>query len=268
MLKILIYIIAGIILLIAYIRFVESRSVFYPSRLLETTPESLGMKFEDVFFKTSDKLTLNGWLVKSNEKAPTVLYLHGNAGNISYRVKKIALFQELGLNVFIIDYRGYGNSEGVPTEEGIYLDALSAYDYLMARTDIDKNKIIVYGASLGGAFAVDLATKRNIAAIIVDSTFTSARDMARKIMPVAPGFLIKTKLDSIGKISKIKVPKLFIHSRDDEVVPFALGEKLYKAASEPKIFLEIHGGHDEGYSTSGDVFKNGINNFLKGINLL
>ncbi|MBF0385955.1 MAG: alpha/beta hydrolase [Candidatus Omnitrophica bacterium] len=268
MLKITIYLIGFFILFVLYVRLLESKSVFYPVKFIETMPSQFGMDFEDVFFKTPDELSLNGWLVKSSDAAATVIFFHGNAGNISNRIPKIKMFKDMGLNVFIIDYRGYGNSEGTPTEAGIYQDAIGAYDYLTNRKDIDSDKLIVYGASLGGAVAVDLAAKRKVGAVILDSTFTSAAEMAKKILPFVPGFLIQTKLDSIGKIKGIKCPKLFIHSKEDEIVPFAYGLKLYEAALPPKKFLQINGGHNEGFADSGEAFPEGIKEFLKGINLI
>jgi fermentation-respiration switch protein FrsA (DUF1100 family) len=156
--------------------------------------DQFGIEYEDVFFKTKDNKTINGWLVKVSDDAATILFSHGNAGNISNRIGKIAIFKNMGLNVFVFDYRGYGNSEGMPSEKGIYLDALGAYDYLKERSDIRGDKIIAYGASLGGAVAVELATKRSVAALIVDSSFSSAADMAKKILPIVPSFFDRDKI--------------------------------------------------------------------------
>ena len=262
---ILIIVIAGFV---ALIRFVEYTSVFYPARPLAGDPADIGLPFEDVYLTTADHVRIHGWLVRSPDAKATLIYLHGNAGNIGDRVEKVGLFHQIDLNVLIIDYRGYGKSQGRPTEQGIYADALSAYDYLKGRPDLKDQKVIVYGSSIGGAVAVDLASKKDIDGLIIDSSFTSAADMAKTIYPFLPAFLLKTKLDSINKIGKISVPKLFLHSPEDEVVPYALGRKLYDAAPEPKRFFEIIGGHNEGHLHDEDKIQNGIAKFLKEQNLI
>ncbi len=263
--KILFYLIAGFVLLIVYVRFLESVSLFYPSRKIQVTPKEAGVAFEDIYFSTADHVRLNGWLVKRADRpevAATVLFFHGNAGNIGDRVEKVVNFRDLGLNVFIIDYRGYGKSQGRPTEQGMYADAKAAYDYLQSRPDIAKNRIVVYGASMGGVAAVDLASKYPVAALIADSTFTSAADMAKKIAPFVPSFMLAVKLDSASKIKKVTVPKLFIHSPQDGTVPFRFGKALFDLAPEPKEFLQITGSHNEGYALSEQIFLPGIESFL------
>ena len=239
------YIVVTVVLLAAGVRYLESISVFYPGRSIAATPAALGLAFEDVFIKTEDQVTINAWLVKSFVQRGTLIFCHGNAGNIGDRLEKILLFHQMGLNVLIIDYRGYGKSRGRPSEAGIYKDAVAAYDYLLTRQDMDRSRIIGYGESLGGAVAVDLGTKRNLAALIIDSSFTNAADMAKTIYPFIPSFLLGTKLDSAAKVRTIAIPKLFIHSRADEIVPFRLGERLYQAAAKPKEFLELTGGHND-----------------------
>jgi len=261
--KILFTLTIAVVLFVVYIRYLESRSIFFPSAEIMATPDEVGLPFEDVFIKTEDAVALHGWFVKSSPPSNKVLiFLHGNAGNISGRLEKMKLFHQMGLSVLIIDYRGYGKSEGRPTEEGVYKDALAAYDYVMQREDIRQKNIVVYGASLGGAVAIDLASKRKVSHLIVDSSFTNAGDMAKRIFPFVPSILIKTRLDSLSKIKKVKFPKLFIHSRADEVVPFILGEKLYKEAPSPKEFLEINGGHNDGHIYDGNKFVEGIRSFL------
>lgn len=260
--KVVIYLIGGIVLFVLYIRYLEYRSIFYPSRKILATPADIGLSFEDVYLKTQDGITIHGWFVPSTGAKATLIFLHGNAGNIGDRLEKIQIFQGLGLNVFIIDYRGYGKSEGRPTEAGIYKDALAAYDHLLSRRDVDPKRVIAYGASLGGTAAVDLATKRRLYALIVDSSFTNAVDMAKRIYPFIPSFLVGIKMDNIGKIKTITIPKLFIHSKDDEIVPLELGRRLFEAAAPPKEFLEITGGHNEGYSESQEKIIRGMELFL------
>lgn len=239
--------------------------MFFPALWILATPKDAGLEFEDIFFTTEDRVRISGWLVKAAknpDKAATVLFFHGNAGNIGDRVEKIRNFHDMGLNVFIVDYRGFGKSEGRPSERGMYLDAQAAYDYLAGRTDIDKKRIIVYGASMGGVAAIDLAARRPVAGLIADSTITNAADMAKKILPFIPTFLLNVKLDNIAKIPGVTAPKLFIHSPDDEMVPFRLGQKLFDAAAEPKEFLTISGTHNEGYALSERLYVPGVEGFL------
>jgi uncharacterized protein len=255
--------------IIAYVRYLESISVFYPSREIEATPAELGLAYEEVYINTKDFVTLHGWLIHARPNASqlssynaNLIFLHGNAGNIGDRLGKIELFHQLGLNILIIDYRGYGKSTGRPSEKGMYNDALAAYDYLVKRPDIAARPIVAYGASLGGAAAIDLATKRSLSHLIIDSSFSSAADMAKIIYPSIPSFLIKTKLDSITKVQKVLIPKLFFHSSEDEVVPIALGEKLYDASPEPKEFVKISGSHNDGHIHSEKLVFQAITRFL------
>ncbi len=247
---------------IAFVRYFEANSIFHPTAEMPVTPGLIGLNYEDVYFKTPDSLTLNGWLIKSTSAKVTILFLHGNAGNISHRLEKLELFHRLGVNVFIVDYRGYGKSQGKPTEEGLYVDAVSAFDYLAARPDITKEKIIAYGDSLGGVVAVDLATKRKVAALVVDSSFGSSADVAKTIFPFVPTFLLKTKMDSTAKVKTLTLPKLFIHSVNDEIIPFALGKKLFDAAAAPKEFLPITGGHNTNHIDSHDALLKKLSQFF------
>lgn len=263
--KFLIYIFCGCVAFIIYVRFLEASSLFVPSRDVAVTPKQAGLDFEDIYFVTQDHIRLNGWLIKSAvtpQAAATILYCHGNAGNIGDRVEKLQDFRNLGVNVFIFDYRGFGRSQGRPTEQGMYRDAQAAYDYLISREDIAKNRIVVYGASMGGVAAIDLASQQTVAALIVDSTWTNAVDIAKTIVPFVPAFLLTVQFDNANKIKRIKVPKLFIHSFDDQTVPFRLGQKLFELAPEPKKFIEISGSHSQAYSVSKDVFLAQLEQFL------
>jgi fermentation-respiration switch protein FrsA (DUF1100 family) len=256
---------------VVYVRFLEAATVFLPARRLMALPSDVGMIYEDVFLNTQDGVLIHGWFIPAPKPAlsqgapPTLIYLHGNAGNVGDRLDKLEMFHAMRVNVLIIDYRGYGRSQGRPTEEGLYLDAQAAFDHLMTRRNIDPAKIIVYGGSLGGAAAVDLAARRPVSALILDSTFTSAADMAKVILPIVPAFLLKIRLDSLNKIRNIRIPKLIVHSRDDETIPFVLGRKLYEAASLPKDFLEISGLHNEGYLLSRPVYTAGIEQFIRSV---
>ena len=257
-----------IVLFLILVRYLENTSVFYPERALVATPESLGLPFENVAITTQDHVKLHGWLIKAPSSKATFIFFHGNAGNISGRLEKIDFLHKIGVNILIIDYRGYGKSEGRPTEEGIYKDATAAYDYLLQREDMKGQNIISYGVSLGGVVAVDLAVARPVSCVILDSTFSSAADMAKKIYPFIPSFSMKTKMDSMRKIKDTTVPILFIHSIEDQTVPFALGKKLYDAAPGVKEFIEITGSHTDGHIYGEDKIKNGIRVFLNRQNLI
>ncbi len=260
--KILLFLFLVIVLFLVYVRFLENSSVFFPTRVIQATPHQIGLVYEDIFFKTSDHLTLHGWMVTHPKARGTLLFLHGNAGNISDRLEKISLFHEFDLNVFIFDYRGYGKSEGKPSEGGLYRDTSAAYDLLTKREQVFPEKIIAYGASLGGVLAIDLASQKPLAGLILDSTFSTAADMAKSMFPGIPVFVLRTKMDSLKKVKHVVVPKLFIHSPEDEVVPIQLGKKLFAAAGNPKEFLEISGTHNEGYRNSQPLFAEKIKSFI------
>lgn len=233
---------------------------------ISNTPESIGLSYEEIYFKTSDNKRLHGWFIPKDNAKFTILFCHGNAGNVSHRLEKIALFHDLGVNAFIFDYRGYGKSEGSPSESGLYKDAKAAYDYLTRECNVSKEDILLYGESLGGAVAIDLAEKEVVKALITEELFTSVKDMARIYYPFIPYFMILSKLDSISKIENITCAKLIIHSIDDEIVPFYLGEKLYNAAKPPKKFLRIRGSHNTAFLDSYEQFRQGIKSFLDDLN--
>lgn len=252
----------------ACVRYIESHSIFHPTKDVAVTPNFAGLSFEDVYFETKGNIKLNGWLVKAPGAKSTFLFLHGNAGNLSHRLEKILMFHRMGVDIFIIDYRGYGKSEGSPSEEGIYEDTLAAYEYLTVKNNIAPSKIVAYGDSLGGVAAVDLAARRPLAALIVDSSFSSAADISKEIFPVVPAFLLKTKMDSARKIKTVSIPKLFIHSINDEIIPFKLGKKLFEAAVPPKEFVQIAGGHNTNHIDSHDLFIGAITQFLRKLDLI
>ncbi len=256
------FIVLSSVLFFYYIRRLERKTLFVPSKHISFMPSAVGLQYEDIYFKTRDKLQLNGWFIPAEDAKATLLFIHGNAGNIGDRIDKFKYFHEMGMNVFIFDYRGYGKSLGRPTETGLYTDAEAAYDYLTVTKGIVPDKIVVYGASLGGAVAIDLVSKQKVAGLIVDSSFSCAADMAKILYPFVPSFLISVKLDSVSKIRNIAVPKLFIHSKDDDVVPYALGRKLYDAAMSPKFFVDIDGAHNSGYIVSEQRFIHEIKIFL------
>lgn len=263
MLKIILYLIIGFGLVLGYIKYVENRSVFFPIKEIEIFPDSLNLPYENVYLETKDGVRINGWFIPYENAKYTILFLHGNAGNIGHRLDKISMLRDIGLSIFIIDYRGYGRSEGKPSEAGLYIDAKTAYDYLVSARNIKSQHIILFGESLGTAIAVNLAYESSVGALILEGAFSSARDMAKRYYPFLPSFVFTNQYNSLCKIKEIKVPKLFIHSRDDEIVPFSLAKKLYDTAPEPKYFVEINGGHNTAFLDSSEKFIDSINLFVK-----
>lgn len=259
---------ASIYVLLALMLFLfQDRMVFLsnlPGRALTANPRDAGFDYEDVTLETSDGLKLHGWYVPAAQARGVVLFLHGNAGNISHRLDSIAIFRELGLDTLIIDYRGYGQSQGKPSEQGTYLDADAAWHYLVSNRGVAADEIIVFGRSLGGAVAAWLANQYRPAALIIESSFSSALDMAHKLYPFMPVRLI-TRLDYPVKlyVSRLHCPLLVIHSRDDEIIPFTMAEAIYNSAAEPKSLLEIWGDHNNGFLLSGDRYLSGLNEFIQ-----
>lgn len=263
MLNRIFYIIALIFISWVFIRYIERRNIFFPMRSVELTPQHIGLSFEDINFKTSDDVELNGWFIPSADARSAILFCHGNAGNISHRLEVVNILNKIGLNVFIFDYRGYGKSNGRPSEKGTYLDAIAAYNYLIQRPGIERGSIIIYGKSLGAAVGIDLARRVRHRALIIESAFTSTKDMAREVYPFLPiSLVVPPRYNSIPKIQDIESPKLIIHSQDDEIVPYHHGRRLFKAAKEPKEFYRMRGGHNDAVVLAPDEFKKAIISFL------
>ena len=168
-----------------YVRYYEKSGIYFPSRDIFATPKDLGLDYDEVFFTAADKVRLHGWFIPHSQGRPTFLFLHGNGGNISHRVDIIQILHRLGVNVFIIDWRGYGKSEGAPCEKGLYEDALAAYRYLVDERKILPDSIIVYGRSLGGNIGIDLASKVKMKAVISDSGFSLSLSISLNIFPSA-----------------------------------------------------------------------------------
>jgi fermentation-respiration switch protein FrsA (DUF1100 family) len=250
--------------LVLYLKYYERKGIYFPVRKIHLTPKEIGLEFEDVYFFSSDGVKLNGWYIPAKEARAAVLFCHGNAGNICHRIDVIYLFCKLGLDVFIFDYRGYGKSQGKPTEEGLYLDAQAAYKYLTKSRNLDEGSIVVYGKSIGANVAVELCSKVKTAALISESAFTSALEMGKKLFPFLPlKWLISIKFDALSKIKNITAPKLIIHSEDDRIIPFRHGRKLFEAAPEPKEFYPMRGGHNEALFLAKEDFVNKIDLFLQ-----
>ena len=243
--------------------FFQPKFVYFPYSSLQATPGDTGLAHEEVYLTTSDGLKIHGWFLPHAQPRATLLFLHGNGGNISHRLEKLRIYNQLELSVFIIDYRGYGQSEGSPSEQGTYLDAEAAWKYLTQDRKIPAGNIIIYGESLGGAVATWLATRVNAGALIIESVFTSIQDMGKQYYPYLPVKLIaRIKYPVIDYITAISYPVLVIHSPADDVVPFRMGKEVYEAANQPKDFLEITGDHNGGFLQSGQLYIDGLDRFI------
>lgn len=260
--RLIVYPILATAVLFVFTRVLESRLIFFPSHKVTATPADIGLLFEDVTFDAQDGTRLSGWFLPAPEAERTALFFHGNAGNIGHRLEKIKILHELGLSVFIIDYRGYGKSGGRPNERGIERDADAAWLYLTGTRKLTPASIVLYGESLGGAFASRLAARRPCGALITEGAFTSAPDMAKLALPFVPRFFLSLKLDTLSSVSKAALPKLFIHSLDDEIVPYKMGERLFAAAAGPKTLLRLRGGHNTAFLDSYTLYRNGLTDFL------
>jgi fermentation-respiration switch protein FrsA (DUF1100 family) len=252
-----------VVFLWLFMKYVERRQIYYPMRAIEMTPEDIGLKYEDVFFEASDGVRLNGWFIEAENSRGVVLFCHGNAGNISHRLDSILLLLRMDLDVFIFDYRGYGRSRGFTTEKGTYLDATAAYEYLSRERSIPPGRVVLFGRSIGGNVAIDLASKVKVACLVSESAFSSIEDMAKSIYGVRPPrWLLSNHFDAVSRIKKVGIPKLIIHSRDDEIVPFKQGRELFDAATDPKEFFELAGSHNEGFLRSGRGYVETIRDFV------
>lgn len=236
----------------------ENSLIFFPSK--DGVGRSPG---EDVFLTTSDGVKIHAWYVSHPSASITLLWFHGNAGNLEDRREWLAGLRDLPANVLTIDYRGYGKSEGKPDELGVYRDAQAAYDWLVKRGKPEK--LVIMGESLGGAVACDLASKVKCGGLIVQSSFTNAADMTPLVMPHFPArWFLRTKFDNLGKVARISVPKLILHASDDEVIPFAMGQKLCAAAAPPKECTWFQtGGHNGIYMLAGKEYYQRLAKFLK-----
>ena len=237
-----------------------------PGRALTASPGNIGLEYEDVYLTTSDDERLHGWYAPASKSKGVVLFFHGNAGNISHRLDSIGIFQQLGLDTFIIDYRGYGQSTGKTTEQGTYLDAQAAWSYLVEKRGIPADRIIIFGRSLGGAIGTWLGAQHAPAAVIIESSFTSGVDMARRLYPFLPVRLITRLRYPVAQYaSRLECPVLVVHSRNDEIIPFAMGQSIFAAVKQRKSFLELRGDHNNGFYISRHDYFEGMNSFIESV---
>lgn len=251
----------------------ERSLIFFPTRHpdgmwdTEAAARGTGCVIEDHFFTARDGTRLHGWWCRrldARPDDPVLLFFHGNAGNLSHRADLlIELATRTPASVFVVGYRGYGRSEGRPKEAGLYLDARAAWTHLTEGSGVGADRVVIFGKSLGGGVAVDLALVAPAAGLIVESSFTSIPDMAGAHYPFVPKFLVRTQMNSVVKVPLISIPKLFIHSQNDRVVPYRLGRELFEAASEPKRFHEVIGaGHNDTWLVGGNAYFEALSAFI------
>lgn len=251
----------------AFLYFRQERILFHPSREMLCDPSSAGLPFERCSFNAADGAKLEAWLIPAEGKALcTVLFCIGNAGNISYYLETASCFHSLGCELLLFNYRSYGGSSGpFPSEKGVCLDAEAAWDFLVEERGVPESRIALIGRSLGGGVACELAMRRNVQALVLESTFKSIPAMAAELYPVYPSALLaRIKFDNLAKVEKLKCPCLIVHSFEDEIVPCRHGKKLFKASSSPsKSFISLTGPHNGCYFVAKSSYVKALKGFLE-----
>ena len=251
---------------IALVRLLENRLIYFPPRYPTgfLPPQRYALHVEEVWITTADGVKLSAYFLPHASSPKVLLWFHGNADNIGFGLEQMKALATMDVNILELDYRGYGKSDGSPEEAGIYRDADAAYRYLAATRHFKPENVIIYGHSLGGAVAVDLASKRECGGLIVESSFTSGRDMARRMFSIPLlAYVTKSRFDSIEKIKQARSPVLVIHGTRDTVIPFFMGEALYQAAPEPKAFFGVEGaGHNDIFAVGGERYLRQLKEFI------
>ena len=252
-----------ILALLGYVAYLmiwrEPKLFYHPDRTPFITPTGV----TDLNLTASDGVPIHGWFVPAPAAKVTVLFLHGNAGNLGNRQTKIAILRDAGAEVCAIDYRGYGRSGGTPSEAGTYRDARAAYDYLTKTMNRSPRNIVVYGESLGTAVTVELATHVPVGGVVLEEAFTSVRDAWQKLLPSSlVRWLVRNRYDTIHKINRLSAPLLIFHTRHDEFFPIQNAERLLAAAPEPKQLVELHGGHNDAFWTSRVIYRQALWQFF------
>ncbi len=250
------------LVLAGYLYFFQHRMVYIPFSEVEADPSHRGLLFEDIFLEAGNEM-IHAWFVPAEDERGVVLFCHGNAGNISHRLQTIELLNSMDMSVMIFDYQGYGKSSGSPGEKKTYQDARAAWDYLVKDKNIEPERIFIFGRSLGGAVAADLAAQTNPAGVILESTFTSVPDLGSEMFFFLPVRLLsRFEYDTRGKLKEISSPIKIIHSQDDEIIPLAHGLKLWESAPEPRYFTRIRGSHNSGFMDSREIYMRELDIFF------
>lgn len=236
--------------------FLQPKFMYRPVREVLYNPGDIGLPFERVSLETEDGLKISAWYVPCAKAGKTVLFCHGNGGNMSHRLDTVNLLNEIGLNCFLFDYRGYGDSQGKPGEKGTYFDGQAAWNWLTEKKGIEASEIVIFGRSMGGAIAAYLAARSEPAGLVVESAFTSYVELGKKIYPYLPVKMFASfDYDTIGNIKSAACPVMVIHSKADEIIPYEFGPMLYDAVSGEKEFVEIFGMHNDGFLFTGEKYR-------------
>jgi len=268
--------ILGYLAVVAIVYFKQERLLYLPhqpGRAITATPADIGLAYEEVQLTTTDGVRLHGWFIPASpgggkEAGPNtgrgvVAFFHGNAGNIGHRLDTLRFLNDLGLSTLIVDYRGFGRSEGRPTEAGTYRDAKAVWTHLTEERGIEAGRIVVFGRSLGTAVAAYLGAHHAPGALVLESPFTSVPELAAGIYPYLPvSWINRFRYPTAEYAARAGCPVLVIHSSDDEVVPIAHGRAVYAAVPGPKRFLELAGGHNGGYAENARIYREGWEAFL------
>ncbi|MEW5993437.1 MAG: alpha/beta hydrolase [Candidatus Zixiibacteriota bacterium] len=254
-----------LVLLAAWLYFYQPKLVFYPLREFAVTPEQVGLNYEDVRIPVGSGERLHGWYFANAADTPgkpVVLFCHGNAGNISHRLETVDVLLGLGADILLFDYRGYGRSDGAPSESKAYTDAAACYRWLTEERGVHPNQIVLFGRSLGGAVAADLAQKADCRSLILESTFTNAADMAKRLFPYIPTALLRFRFDTMRKLPGLDCPILICHSPEDEIIPYDMGCRLFETARNPKRFVSLRGGHNDREYFTDSAYIEALREFL------
>lgn len=243
--------------------FIQGRLIYFPTKDLYRTPANAGWPYEDVRIAVDDAITHGWWIPHPAATPNTVLFSHGNAGNIADRLESCGIFRHLGLNVLVYDYGGYGESTGSPNEQRCYADIRAMWRWLIEEKDVPSERIVLFGRSLGAGPTAQLATEVTPAGIILESAFASVPSMAQTLYPVFPArLLVRDRFDNVAKAPRFTAPLLVIHSRDDSIIPYAQGRMVFEAAREPKVFFEMIGDHNDGFVMTGERYVDALRVFI------
>ena len=254
------------LVLVAVVWAVQDQLIYYPNmgREIATTPSARGVPYDDLTISTEDGEKLNVWWVPAANSRGAVALFHGNAGNISHRIEYALMFRELGYSTLLVEYRGYGKSSGKPSEAGMYRDADAAWRWLTQTRGVPAKDVVLFGESLGGGVASWLAARHAPKALVLASTFTSAVDLGAEIYGFLPVRLVsRFKYATLERLPQVRSPVLVMHSRDDEIIPYSHGRRLYEAANAPKAFVDLAGGHNSGFVYTRNEWVAALREFLE-----
>lgn len=256
--RLLLYLVAALVFAMPLRNALEQHFLYFPEPLYEATPARVSLDYEEITFSATDATQLHGWLVPGQAEAPAVLFCMGNAGNISHRLETLRLLHQLGVTVFIFNYRGYGTSEGRASEAGTYSDIAGAMAFLNER-GWPAESIILFGRSLGAAVSLEGSLRTTPAGLIMEAPFTSIGAMGRHHYPLLNsllGWLIGAKYNNLAKIAELEAPLLIIHGKNDNICPPSMAEELYARAPQEKQILWIpEAGHNDGFVIGGERYR-------------